>query len=77
VVGLEQALDAITAVAVAADHGAALPAPGSVRELEAVLRGLVDAGRSGTKPADPPRLPADEQLMPVTDPVRRVRAVLA
>ncbi len=77
VVGLEQALDAITAAAVAADHGAALPAPGSVRELEAVLRGLVDAGRSGTKPTDPPRLPADEQLMPVTDAVRRVRAVLA
>ena len=32
VVGLGQALDVITAAAVAADHGAALPAPGSVRE---------------------------------------------
>jgi uncharacterized membrane protein YccC len=77
VVGLEQALDAITAVAVAADHGAALPAPEAVRELEAVLRGLVDAERSGTKPTGPPSLPADEQLMPVTDAVRRVRAVFA
>jgi uncharacterized membrane protein YccC len=72
VVGLEQTLDAITAVAVAADQGTALPAPESVRELEAVLGDLVGTGQE--EPAD---LPADEQLRPVTDAVRRVRAALA
>jgi uncharacterized membrane protein YccC len=76
VVGLEQMVDTITATAVAADHGAALPSPDSVHELESVLRGLADAVRSGVPPPKPTRLPADEQLKPVTDALRRVQAAL-
>ena len=76
VVGLEQVMDAATAVAVAADHGAALPPPGQVHELETALRGLADEARSGTRPPEPTDLPDDEPLRPVTDAVRRVQAVL-
>jgi uncharacterized membrane protein YccC len=76
VVGLEQVMDAATAVAVAADNGAALPPPGQVRELETTLRGLADAARSGTRSPEPRDLPDDEPLRPVADAVRRVQAVL-
>jgi uncharacterized membrane protein YccC len=77
VVGLEQVMDAITAAAVAADHGAALPEPDDVHALEAALRGLAEAVRSGTKTPEPEELPAGQDLSSVTDAVRRVQAVLA
>ena len=76
VVGLEQVMDAVTAAAVAADHGAALPAPDDVHELEAVLRGLAQAVQSGNQAQESDELPADERLSPITDAVRRVQAVL-
>jgi uncharacterized membrane protein YccC len=75
-VGLEQVMDAATAVAVAADQGAPLPPPHEVRELEAALGALVDAARSGARPPEPGDLPDSEPLRPVTDAVRRVQAVL-
>jgi uncharacterized membrane protein YccC len=50
VVGLEQVMDAATAAAVAADHGAALPPADQVRALETALRGLPDGAGSGTRP---------------------------
>jgi hypothetical protein len=61
----------------AADHGAALPEPDDVHALEAALRGLAEAVRSGHKTPEPGELPADQGLSPVTDAVRRVQAVLA
>jgi uncharacterized membrane protein YccC len=76
VVGLEQVMDAATAAAVAADHGAALPPPGQVRELETALRGLADAARSGTRAPEPGDLAVGEPLQPVADAVRRVQAAL-
>jgi hypothetical protein len=76
VAGLEQVMDAATAVAVAADHGAALPPPGQVRELETALRGLADEARPGIRPPKPDDLPDGEPLRPVADAVRRVQAVL-
>jgi uncharacterized membrane protein YccC len=75
-VGLEQVMDAATAVAVAADQGAPLPLPHDVRELEAALGALADAARSGARPPEPGDLPDSEPLRPVTDAVRRVQAVL-
>jgi hypothetical protein len=82
-------MDAITAAAVAADHGAALPQPDDVHELEAVLRDLAEAVQSGNavqsvnavpsgnKAQEPGGLPADQRLSPITDAVQRVQAVLA
>jgi uncharacterized membrane protein YccC len=77
VVGLEQVMDAVTAAAVGADHGAPLPEPDDVHALAAVLRGLAEGVRSGTRVPEPGRLPAGQRLSQVTDAVRRVQAVLA
>ena len=54
VVGLEQVMDAATAAAVAADHGAPLPPAVCVQELSAALRRTGAAVAGGTRPPSPP-----------------------
>jgi uncharacterized membrane protein YccC len=82
VVGLEQVMDAATAAAVAADHGAPAPSAEGVRRLTGALNQVADAVRSGTRPparADMPDktdLAGDEALAPIADAVRSVRAVV-
>jgi hypothetical protein len=76
VAALEEVMDAITAAAVAADHGMPPSPPQQIRELIAVLQGIADAERSGVPP-QPARLAADENPGPVADAVRRVPAALS
>jgi uncharacterized membrane protein YccC len=76
VVELEEAVDAVTATAVAISRGAPAPSPGAVHQLTDALCGVSDA----IDAAAPPRagdLPADEALKPVTDAVLPVLALLA
>jgi uncharacterized membrane protein YccC len=75
VVGLEEVMDAVTATTVAISRGAPRPAPGSVRQLSAALRGVADAIESGAMPPSH-ELPADPALQPVAAAVRSVLAVL-
>ena len=70
-------MDAVTAAAVAADHGMPPSPPQQIRELIAVLQGIADAERSGVTPPQPARLAADENPGPVADAVRRVPAALS
>jgi uncharacterized membrane protein YccC len=76
-VGLEQVMDAVTATAVAVEHGAPAPAPDAVRRLTAALDRMATAVRTGTAPPAEPDLPTGEPLAAVTDAVRSVQAVLA
>ena len=82
VVGLEQVMDAVTAAAVAADHGAPAPSADGVRRLTRALDQVADAVRTGTRPparADLPDqtdLAGDEALAPIADAVRSVQAVV-
>jgi hypothetical protein len=57
VVGLEQVLDAVTAVAVQTDQGGPAPPPDRVWELAAVLDGIGEAVRSGPARSWPVRRP--------------------
>ncbi len=68
-------VDAVTAAAVAADHGVPPPPPQRVRELIAALDGIAAAERSGTTPSRPAG-PADGEN-PVADAVHRVQATLS
>ncbi|WP_300613104.1 FUSC family protein [Trebonia sp.] len=74
-VGLEEVMDAVTATAVAISRGAPAPAPDSVRQLSAALRGAADAIQAGAVPTRGD-LPADPEPQPVTAAVRSVLAVL-
>jgi hypothetical protein len=76
-VGLEQVMDAVTATAVAMDHGAPAPSPGGVRRLAGVLDQIADAVRAGAKLPPGTGLPDEEALRPVTDAVRSVLAVVS
>jgi uncharacterized membrane protein YccC len=76
VAGLEKVMDAVTTAAVAISRGAPAPAPGSVHQLTAMLRGVADAMAAGVAPARPRDYPADPELQPVVDAVRSVLAVL-
>jgi uncharacterized membrane protein YccC len=76
-VGLEQVMDAVTATALADEHGAPAPAPAAVRQLAGVLDRAASSVRNGTPPPAEADLPDDEALAPVTDAVRSVQAVLA
>jgi hypothetical protein len=67
-------VDAVTAAAVAADHGVPPPPPQRVRELIATLESIAEAERSGTTPPRPGD-PADGEN-PVADAVHRVQAAL-
>ena len=75
-VALEQVMDAVTATAVAVDHGAPAPSAGSVRKVIAVLDQVANAIRTGTRVPAEVDLPDDEVLRPVTDAVRSVLAVV-
>jgi uncharacterized membrane protein YccC len=75
VVGLEQVMDAVTAVALAVSHGAQVPDSG-VRQLSAALRAVSEAAATGTAVPTPPELPGDETLKPVTEAVRALLGVL-
>ncbi len=82
VAGLEQVMDAVTAAAVAVDHGAPAPPAGDVRRVTSTLDQVAGAVRAGTRlPAvtdrpDGTHRAAGETLAPVTDAVRSVQAVL-
>jgi hypothetical protein len=75
VIGLEQAMDAVTSVALAVSHGAQVPASG-VRMLSAALRAVSEAAATGTAVPTPPELPGDETLKPVAEAVRALLGVL-
>jgi hypothetical protein len=75
-VGLEQVLDAVTAVSVAVGRGARVPDAGVgmlCRALDAVSRAASD----GTPVPASIELPDDETLEPVTEAVRALLSVLA
>jgi uncharacterized membrane protein YccC len=76
-VGLEQTMEAVTATAVAVDHGAPAPSAEGVRTLTAVLDAIALSVRTGAPMPAEAVLPAEEALAPVTDAVRSVQAVLA
>lgn len=77
VAALEEVMDAVTAAAVAADHGATPPTPERLRALIAVLHGIADAVRGGVPPPQPAHLNTEENPGPIADAVRRVQAALS
>jgi uncharacterized membrane protein YccC len=77
VAALEEVVDAVTAAAVAFDHGVPAPPPEQVAELVGELQGIADAERSGATPARPAPPAAEEISGPIADAVHRVRAVLS
>jgi uncharacterized membrane protein YccC len=77
VVGLDEVMDAVTATAVAIEHGAPAPSPGAVVQLAAALDSVATAVDAGVAPSSPPELPPEEPLQPVTDAVRAVLGVMA
>ena len=76
-VGLDEVMDAVTATAVAIEHGAPAPSAGAVAQLAAALDSVATAVRAGVPPSSPPELPPEEPLRPVTEAVRAVLGVLA
>jgi uncharacterized membrane protein YccC len=77
VVGLEQVLDAVTAVSLAVSRGATAPSPAGVQLLCAALDAVSEAGSAGIPPPAGLELPDDETLQPVTEAVRALLGVLA
>jgi uncharacterized membrane protein YccC len=77
VVGLDEVMDAVTATAVAIEHGAPAPSPAAVAQVAAALDSVASAVDAGVAPSNPPELPPEEPLRPVTDAVRAVLGVLA
>jgi len=77
VVGLDEVMDAVTATAVAIEHGAPAPSPGAVAQLAAALDSVATAVDAGVAPSSPPELPSEEPLQPVADAVRAVLGVMA
>jgi uncharacterized membrane protein YccC len=75
VVGLEQVLDAVTAVSLAAGRGARVPQSG-VEQLCRALDAVALAGSDGTPVPASLGLPDDETLQPVTEAVRALLGVL-
>jgi hypothetical protein len=75
VVGLEQVLDAVTAVSLAAGRGARVPRTG-VEQLCRALDAVAQAGSDGTPVPASPELPDDETLQPVSEAVRALPGVL-
>jgi uncharacterized membrane protein YccC len=76
-VALEQVVDAVTAVAVAADHGLPLPPSGPVERLAAALRGAAAAARGGQPPPPAPDVTGPGPLAPAANAVRGVLDALA
>ena len=77
VVGLEQVLDAVTAVSLAVSRGTSAPSPSAVRLLCAALHAVGEAASTGIPPPAGLKLPDDETLKPVTEAVRALLGVLA
>jgi uncharacterized membrane protein YccC len=75
-VGLEQVLDAATAVALAAGRGARVPSQG-VEQLCQALDAVSQAASEGVPVPASLELPDDETLQPVTEAVRALLGVLA
>ena len=75
-VGLEQVLDAVTAVSVEVRRGAGVPSAG-VAQLCAALRAISEAVSGGTPLPAAVELPEDEALKPITEAVRALLGVLA
>jgi Fusaric acid resistance protein-like len=75
-VGLEQVLDAVTAVSVAVNRGASVSSSG-VAQLYAALNAVSEAASAGTPLPASVELPDDETLKPVTEAVRALLGVLA
>ena len=75
-VGLEQVLDAATAVALAAGRGARVPSEG-VEQLCQALDAVSQAASEGVPVPASLELPDDETLQPVTEAVRALLGVLA
>jgi len=75
-VGLEEAMDAVTATVVGIGQGGPPPAPEAVHQLTGILRGIADSIEARVPPTPPGDLPDDPVLAPVTDAVRSVLAVL-
>jgi uncharacterized membrane protein YccC len=75
-VGLEQVLDAVTAVSVAVSRGATVPEQG-VGQLCQALDAVSQAGSAGTPLPASIELPDDETLKPITEAVRALLGVLA
>jgi len=75
-VGLEQVLDAVTAVSVEVRRGASVTSAG-VAQLCAALRAVSEAVSGGTPLPAAVELPEDEALKPITEAVRALLGVLA
>jgi uncharacterized membrane protein YccC len=76
-VGLESAVDAVTATAVAVEHGAPAPSAEGVRQLCAALGAVADSVETGVRLLRGVALPSEEALKPVTDAVRAVVVALS
>ena len=76
-VGLDEVMDAVTATAVAIEHGAPAPSPAAAAQLAGALDSVATAVQAGVPPSSPPELPPEEPLQPVTEAVRAVLGVLA
>ena len=77
VVGLDEVMDAVTATAVAIEHGAPAPSPGAVAQLAAALDSVAASVEAGVAPSGLPELPPDGPVQPVTEAVRAVLGVMA
>jgi hypothetical protein len=77
VAALEEVMDAVTAAAVAADHGVPPPPQQRIRDLIAVLQEVGAAERTGAAPPRPGPPDTGEHPDAVADAVRRVQAALA
>jgi uncharacterized membrane protein YccC len=77
VVALESVVDAVTATAVAVDHGAPAPSAEGVRQLCAALGSVADSMETGVRLLRGVALPSEEALKPVTDAVRAVLGALS
>jgi uncharacterized membrane protein YccC len=75
-VGLEQVLDAVTAVSLAIGRGASVPESG-VQQLGAALDAVSEAASTGTPVPAKLELPDDQTLEPVTEAVKALLGVLA
>jgi hypothetical protein len=76
-VALESVVDAVTATAVAVDHGAPAPSAEGVRQLCVALGAVADSVEKGVRPPGGVTLPSEEALKPVTDAVRAVLGALS
>jgi hypothetical protein len=77
VVGLDEVMDAVTATAVAIEHGAPAPSPDAVAKLAAALDSVATAVEAGVAPSSLPELPPEGPIQPVTEAVRAVLGVMA